>query len=163
MNTFDVNKRQILSYEQFLKDRKKAEDAKHDEKGEHALVKKSMDGKVEGKKGYATLSESSQSDFFMNYSKEIKDAVEKMDKIKVAYNDFEIEEKDYPTIEKALQNYDDNVPEVLDRWAYKGVDADEIAEFALNNQDRKGTEPQFVLFAIDDYYDVLKKIGFKLA
>ena len=57
MNTFDVSKRCISTYEQFLKDREKAEKAKHDEKGEADLVKKSMSGEVEGKKGYATLDE----------------------------------------------------------------------------------------------------------
>lgn len=58
MNTFDVKKRSIFSYEEFLKDSKKAEDAKHTEKGENDIVKKSMAGEVEGKKGYATLAES---------------------------------------------------------------------------------------------------------
>jgi hypothetical protein len=42
-----------------LKDKNKAEKADHDEKGEADIVKKAMDGEVEGKKGYATLSESS--------------------------------------------------------------------------------------------------------
>lgn len=57
MDTFNVSKRCISTFEQFLKDRKKAEDAKHDEKGESDIVKKSMSGEKEGKKGYATMSE----------------------------------------------------------------------------------------------------------
>jgi hypothetical protein len=60
MNTFDVSKRQVSTFEQFLKDRKKAEDAEHDEKGEHDIVKKSMSGEKEGKKGIATLSEATE-------------------------------------------------------------------------------------------------------
>lgn len=63
MNTFDVSKRSILTYEQFLKDRKKAEDAKHDEKGEADIVKKAMSGEVEGKKGFATMDESIENIF----------------------------------------------------------------------------------------------------
>lgn len=55
MNTFNVSKRCIWTYEQFLKDKNKAEKADHDEKGEADIVKKSMDGEVDGKKGYATL------------------------------------------------------------------------------------------------------------
>jgi hypothetical protein len=58
MNTFDVKKRCILSFDDFLKDRKKAEDADHSEKGENDIVKKSMAGEKEGAKGYATLGES---------------------------------------------------------------------------------------------------------
>ena len=57
MNTFDVNKRNISTYEQFLKDREKAEEADHDEKGEHPIVKKAMSGEVDGKKGWDTLGE----------------------------------------------------------------------------------------------------------
>lgn len=57
MNTFNVSKRCIWSYEEFLKDKKKASDAKHIEKGEADIVKDAMDGEKEGKKGIATLSE----------------------------------------------------------------------------------------------------------
>ena len=57
MNTFDVSKRKVSTYEQFLKDRKKAEDAKHDEKGENEIVKKSMSGEKKGDKGIETLDE----------------------------------------------------------------------------------------------------------
>jgi hypothetical protein len=62
MNTFDVSKRNISTYEQFLKDREKAEDAEHEEKGEHPLVKKAMSGEVDGKKGYAVLDENLSED-----------------------------------------------------------------------------------------------------
>ena len=58
MNTFDVSKRKVSTYEQFLKDRKKAEDAKHSEKGENDIVKKSMSGEKKGDKGIETLDES---------------------------------------------------------------------------------------------------------
>jgi hypothetical protein len=58
MNTFDVSKRTVSTYEQFLKDRKKAEDAKHSEKGENDIVKKSMSGDKKGDKGIETLEES---------------------------------------------------------------------------------------------------------
>ena len=66
MNTFNVNKRCILSYEEFLKDRKKAEDAKHSEKGEAPIVKDAMSGEKEGKKGFSTLAES---EFYELYEK----------------------------------------------------------------------------------------------
>jgi hypothetical protein len=58
MDTFNPNKRSISTYEQFLKDREKAEKAKHIEKGEADIVKKSMDGEKDGTKGYAVLDES---------------------------------------------------------------------------------------------------------
>jgi hypothetical protein len=57
MDSYDVKKRCISTYEQFLKDGEKAENAKHSEKGEADIVKKSMSGEVEGPKGYATLDE----------------------------------------------------------------------------------------------------------
>lgn len=55
MNTFDVAKRTVFTYEQFLKERKKSEDAKHIEKGENDIVKKSMSGEKKGDKGFETL------------------------------------------------------------------------------------------------------------
>lgn len=58
MNLFDTKNRNILKYSDFLKTRKKAEDAKHTEKGEADIVKNSMDGEVDGPKGYAVLDES---------------------------------------------------------------------------------------------------------
>ena len=64
MNTFNVSKRCILSFEQFLKDGKKAQNADHDEKGEADIVKKAMDGEKEGKKGYATLDESKLNEMY---------------------------------------------------------------------------------------------------
>jgi hypothetical protein len=62
MNTFEPKKRCILSYSEFLKQAEQAEKAKHDEKGEHDLVKKAMDGDKKGDKGIATLEESRQTD-----------------------------------------------------------------------------------------------------
>ena len=58
MNTFDIKKRSVLSYADFLKERKSTEDAKHTEKGKNDIVKKSMSGGKEGKPGIKTLSES---------------------------------------------------------------------------------------------------------
>jgi hypothetical protein len=95
MNTFNVSKRSILSYEQFLKNKNKAEKADHDEKGEADIVKKAMDGEVEGKKGYATLSEAQLNEMYgklLNF--EVLD-----DYLKLEY---EIDQKDIIT-----QTYED--------------------------------------------------------
>jgi hypothetical protein len=73
MDTFNPSKRQVSTYEKFLKDREKAEKAKHIEKGEADIVKKSMDGEVEGKKGYEVLDEALLSED----KKRLEEAVEK--------------------------------------------------------------------------------------
>ena len=54
--------------------------------------------------------------------------------------------------------YDKNVGETIDSWVggHGDVDAHEIAEFAINNQDRYGTEAQFVLRAIEDFYEIFE-------
>lgn len=91
MNTFNVSKRCILSYEEFLKDRKKAEDAKHTEKGEADIVKKSMDGEKEGKKGYATLSESEEIELALYEKKFSKEA-----RVKLADKGFAMPDGSFP-------------------------------------------------------------------
>lgn len=66
-----MKKRQVLTYDQFLKTGEKAENAKGIEKGEADLVKKAMSGEKEGKKGIAVLDESEIKDNLTN--KEIWD------------------------------------------------------------------------------------------
>lgn len=106
MDTFNVSKRSISTYEQFLKDRKKAEDAEHDEKGESDIVKKSMSGEIEGKKGYAVLDEALNEMYGQLLNKQVLDdylkleyEIDQNDIITQTYNDI----KD--AITKVLQKH----------------------------------------------------------
>lgn len=55
MNTFDVQKRNLLTFDQFCKTQELSSDADNIEKGEADLVKKAMSGDKTGDKGVATL------------------------------------------------------------------------------------------------------------
>lgn len=67
-------------------------------------------------------------------------------------------EQDDDKIQEKMQIYDKNVGDEIFDWIQNpDISADEIAKFALNNQDRWGTEPQFVLFAIEDCTLILSK------
>ena len=55
MNTFDVKKRHLLTFDQFSKKQELSSDAENMKKGESELVKKSMGGDTSGAKGVATL------------------------------------------------------------------------------------------------------------
>jgi hypothetical protein len=103
-----------------------------------------------------SLNESSYSDFLMNYGQEIREALKNLKKMRKVIS--EITEQDDDKIQEKMRIYDTNVGDEIFDWIHDpNVSADEIAKFALNNQDRWGTEPQFVLFAIDDCALILNK------
>jgi hypothetical protein len=102
---------------------------------------------------FNSLNEGSHSDFLMNYGPEIKNALTKLRKISKIYND--ITEEQFNRISHRMDKYDINVGEQIDNWSYGDADADKIANFAISNQDRFGTEAQIILQAIDEYADVL--------
>ena len=97
------------------------------------------------------LNESSYKDFTDNYISEIYIALRKLRKLKIV----EPTEEQYDELDSRLQNYDDNVIQTIEHWIMGYVDKDEIAKFAIENLNRFGTEPKMILYAIDDYYDVV--------
>jgi len=78
-----------------------------------------------------------------------------MQEITKLYDD--VIEKVGDDIEKAMETYDDNVGTQIDRWTDGNVSTDKIAKFAIENQDKYGTEPRMVLDAIDDVYNIIKR------
>jgi len=97
------------------------------------------------------INESSYTDFLMHYGDEIRVAIQRLDKIgqeSAGEEDF----FNYDEIDQRLENYDKNVIDEIDDWVVRGVAPEEIAEFAIRNQDRYGTEPRMVLYAIEDYF-----------
>ena len=98
------------------------------------------------------LNETSYTDFLTSYGKELKNSVKMLKNIFSSTK--EIPENFHDKIDKVLQNYDDNV----DRLIFgnnENATVDDIAKFAINNMNRYGTEPQMVLFAIGEVYDLL--------
>jgi hypothetical protein len=109
------------------------------------------------------LNEGTYSDFLMDYGQEIKQARKQIQiASKIIGNigeDDKLTENFYIEFEKAMQKYDVNVGDMVDTWlayAFDGdlVEADEIVKFAMNNQDRYGTEMKFILQAIEDMYNI---------
>ena len=126
MDTFNVSKRCISTYEQFLKNRKKAEDAEHDEKGESDIVKKSMSGEVDGKKGYAVLDEKLNEMYGQLVNKQVLD-----DYLKLEY---EIDEKDI--IEQTYDEIKDAITKVLVKHGFAQYKS-ELAELMENKSKNK--------------------------
>lgn len=101
------------------------------------------------------LNETSYTDFILNYGQEIKDAVQNLKAIGKIHD--KVDEKDYEQlVNKVFAQYDKNVHEFIDSQMMDPY-ADRIIRFALENYNRYGTEPQFVLLAIDDYRTALEK------
>ena len=102
------------------------------------------------------INESTHSDFLMSYGVEIKAAIKTLKQISKIYDD--IGDGDFVRIDKKMKNYDDNVGDIIDGWAADGeVDADQIVRVALENYNDFGTEPQFILFAIEDWGKILSE------
>ena len=96
-------------------------------------------------KSFNQINESSYSDFLANYAEEIENSINLLTKLQ------DVKDCDQEKIEKRLNVYDTNVISKIEDWIYDTPNEKEIAEFALMNQDRWGTEPQMILYAIDDY------------
>ncbi len=104
------------------------------------------------------LNESSYTDFLSKYGDEINESIKKL---KILSGIDEIDEETYKQIEEKLKVYDTNVPKQIMHWIslskHQRISADEIARFALENMNRWGTEMQMVLYAIDDYFDIVDR------
>jgi len=100
------------------------------------------------------VNEGSYTDFLTSHGNALKSAVKKMKEIQSAYDD-KIEEVG-DEIEKAMEVYDDNVGPQIDSWTGDdNISTDKIAKFAIQNQDKFGTEPQMVLDAIDEFHKII--------
>lgn len=70
-------------------------------------------------------------------------------------------EKNAEEIENVMDKYDSNVGEQIDRWisgnSFERVNINDIVNFAINNQDRYGTEPKAIIYAIEDFCEILEK------
>ena len=96
-------------------------------------------------KQFIQIKESSYSDFLMHYEEEIENSIKFLIKLE------NVEDCDTEKLEKKFSVYDTNVVSKIEDWIYNTPTKQEIAEFALKNQDRWGTEPQMGLYAIEDY------------
>lgn len=110
---------------------------------------------------FKKINEGSHSDFLVSYGSDIKKAVKTLQQISKIYDD--INENVFDKIMIKMGNYDDNVGTKIDRWVSgtEDITIDNIAKFALDNQNKFGTEPQFVLDAIEDWAVILEQPGTK--
>lgn len=129
MDIFNVNKRTVLSFEDFLKDGKKSEDAKHVETGEADIVKKSMSDEVDGPKGYTTdLTEARLNEMYGHLvNKQVLD-----DYLKLEY---EVDENDI--IEKTYVEIKNAISQVLKKcgFAQYKSELDELMEGNIFEKD----------------------------
>ena len=105
------------------------------------------------------LKEGSYDTFIANYGQEIKTAIQQCKEISKIYNDIDFEN---PNFEKECTKiagiYDKGYEYQIDGWFQSGdVDIQDIANTAIKNQDKNGTEPHFLLDAINDFARVYKK------
>jgi hypothetical protein len=105
------------------------------------------------------VNESSETDFAINYGEELKIALSKIKELsKIIPTDF-YNNENIKTLEKKMSIYDKNVTEQIFSWIdSKYVLLDDIIKFAIANYNGFGTEPQFILYAIDDFYTIVKKL-----
>jgi|LakMenEpi03Aug12_release.lakeMendotaPanAssembly.Ray.scaffolds.fasta_scaffold74537_4 hypothetical protein len=93
-------------------------------------------------------------DTISGWEDELETAVKKLQKVTPEmYKNLSPE--DNQRVSKVLSSYDDNVYDYIMDWVYSGdVTADDVAQLAYDNDEEFGTEPQFVIFAIDDFCEV---------
>lgn len=104
------------------------------------------------------INEGSYTNFLTNYGKQIKTALNQLRKINKVITDGLSNESDYEKgFDNLLSKYDELVVNGIDRMlmSAKYIDETDIAELAIRNSDKNGTEPQFVIFAIEDLYKTL--------
>jgi hypothetical protein len=111
---------------------------------ESAIIKPKEGEMDENQFGENTLS---------GWEDETESAVKKLSKVTIEHlNNMSDKQKNKMQFE--MSHYDDNVYDfIMDQIG--NVDGYEIVEFAKNNEDNIGTEAQFVIFAIDDFCNVL--------
>lgn len=111
------------------------------------------------------LNESSYTDFLSRRGKEIHDAINKLSLIsshmkhtKGDEKPLEIDAETEKKIEDRLKVYDENVSRKIFHWISLGrIDAHDLAQFAIENMNRYGTEPEMIIQAIEDFYDILDR------
>ena len=114
------------------------------------LLDKTINNMMEKKAG-------SRDDFLMNYSTEIREAISQLREMKSKLEQMDEDDPKWDKIDQELRNYDTNVNQAIQSWAWRVPDAGEIARFAIDNMNRWGTEPQMVVFAINDFYRALMR------
>jgi hypothetical protein len=95
--------------------------------------------------------------FLDNYDDEIRLAVSNLGRVK--YSDLEaIPENEWEnTVNDIISTYGEKVLDTIQHWIATGYcDKHELAKFAVQHMDNTGTEPQMVIYAIEDF---LKDIG----
>lgn len=104
-----------------------------------------------------SLNESTRKDFIINYKDELIQSIKNLKKLANIYG--QVTEEDFEKIGEKLNSYDKNVDDMIEHWIsfVDDVTISDIANFAVNNYYNYGTEPQFVLFAIDEYVNILSK------
>jgi hypothetical protein len=106
------------------------------------------------------INEGSYTTFLTNYGKQIKKALSQLRELeKNVMNNPDMELTYDDAFDNLIDKYDEMVVNGIDRllMSSKYIDETDIAELAIRNQDRNGTEPQFLLFAIEDLYNSLIK------
>jgi len=99
----------------------------------------------------------SYTDFLTNRGTEIKQAIKQLNEIHKIYDSLSEEILD-KAHDKVAGIYDKNVPDYIEDWVADGdADVDSIASLALSNQDNYGTEKQMILYAIEDFYNVIMR------
>jgi hypothetical protein len=96
--------------------------------------------------------ESNYEMFLDSYDEEIRTAVSKLGKVK--YSDLEAmpeDDWDY-VVNDIISTYGESVLEAIQHWIATGYfDKHELAKFAIDHNDKTGTEKQMVIYAIEDF------------
>jgi hypothetical protein len=104
------------------------------------------------------FNESSSRDFERNYRNEIEQSIFQLSEISKVFFNLNNINQDY--IDNIMKRYDRNVLPEIEKWLdHPNNSSSDIIEFACNNSYRYGTEPQMVLFAIEDIYNYLMRVG----
>lgn len=90
--------------------------------------------------------------FMSEYQYEVNSLLKKLHSVK----EDDVTDEQWSRIENSLKNFDKNVQETIQYWmGNKHIEAREVAQFAIENQDRYGTETSQVVYALEKFIDCL--------
>ncbi len=94
--------------------------------------------------------------FLESYDDEIREAVSKLGRVKYSELEAIPEDKWERVVDDIMSTYGEEVLDTIQHWIATGYcDKHELAKFAVQHMDDTGTEPQMVIYAIEDFLSAI--------
>jgi hypothetical protein len=112
--------------------------------------------KVGEAKASMNKSAGSYDEFLMHYGNEIQAVIKRIKEAHKKYAAGEITQEDINRGLDSISQYEKNLPQYFSSWVMTGdIEGREIADLALDNMNRYGTEMSQVVYALETFCDIM--------